>query len=175
MASKKSSLSRARSATDWSSGNPPFRAAARQAVQPNSQPASYLPPTDLIGTTPDGTIPPPSPQQFEGMPSNLPGIAGGPPALGSAPVTPPALTLPPVSGYQGQGQSNSSGQAAQWQPPSNLPADGNLAGWTPSGAPGPSPQQFQGMPGNLPGIAGGPPALGSAPVAPPKITPPPIT
>jgi hypothetical protein len=167
MASKKAlqkaAPQRAKSAFDWSSGMPPIRTAAVRATQPNSQPASYLTQAD------NGTPPPPSPQKFQDIPDNLPGISA-PPKFGSPPVTPPTLTLPPVSG---QGTA-SQGTAAQWQPPANLPASGSLVGWTPDNVPPPSPMQFKGLPANLPGISGGLPAFGSAPVTPPAITPPPI-
>ena len=186
MASKKSHQ---RMRSEWSSGSPPFRAALRQAMQPNSQPASQantylttpdtaaqngsMPPLDasslpadgnLVGWKPTAPAGGPNPMAFQGDPGNLPGIAGGPPAFGSAPVAPPQLTLPKPTGAANSYLS----------PDAGLPADGNLVGWKPTApAGGPSPMAFQGDPGNLPGIAGGPPAFGSAPVTPPKLTLPP--
>jgi hypothetical protein len=53
----------------------------------------------LLGTTPSGA-PPPNPMAATGLPGNLPGIAGGPPAFGSAPVTPPPITLPSATGVK---------------------------------------------------------------------------
>ena len=164
---KKSKSSPVRSARDWHSGSPPAGQIARRIpTQPNSQP-SYLNQSDLVGSVPSGTIPPPNPQQFQGDPGNLPGIAGGPPKMGTAPGTPPSITPPPVQdGQQVQGVG---------QPPAGgLPADGNLIGWTPTPPTGgPSPKTFQGDLGNLPGIAGGPPPLGTPPTPPPPLTLPP--
>jgi hypothetical protein len=125
----------------------------------NQGSTGQLPPTNLVGTTPSGTIPSPNLKPATGLPNNLPGITGALPAFGSAPVTPPSITLPP---WQGQ-QRGTPGQGGL--PPANI------VGTTPTGPiPSPNLMPATGLPGNLPGITGAPPALGSAPVTPPSIT-----
>jgi hypothetical protein len=119
-------------------------------------------PSTLLGSRPEGTMPPPSPMAATGLPNNLPGIAGGPPAFGSAPGTPPSITLP---SWQGQ-QRGTPGQGGL------PPAD--IVGTTPTGPiSSPNLMPATGLPGNLPGIGGAPPAFGSAPTTPPPVSLPP--
>jgi hypothetical protein len=120
-------------------------------------------PSTFLGSRPSGTMPPPSPMAATGLSDNLPGVAGGPPAFGSAPGTPPALTLPPWQGGQAGTGTAVAGQGGL--PPANL------VGTTPSGSiPPPSPMAATGLSDNLPGVAGGPPAFGSAPSTPPPVS-----